>query len=60
MKTQTFTPERLANPVPRAPKRRAPALKKPGDLYPGMTDWGREALKRIHALHKAMDGKPLE
>lgn len=37
----------------------APKHRKKGDPYPDMTDWGREALKRINALHKALDGKTL-
>ena len=43
------------------PRSATAADKKPAkpQAFPKMTPWGREVLKRIEALHKAMDGKKL-
>jgi len=55
MKKSTFAIETLATKEP-AKKRQA---KPKEEKFPATTAWGREALRRIEALHKAMDGKKL-
>ena len=58
MKHSPFTFESISKPEKQS-EANEPKPRKKSDPYPGMTDWGREVLKRINALHKALDGKTL-
>lgn len=56
MKTQSFTLEQRKAPSAAKRKAVAKSMPTPDD---SKTAWGREVLKRIEALHKALDGKKL-
>ena len=55
MKTTQFSISNLSKPAAKTAVKR----QKSADSYPNTTDWGREALRRIEALRKALDGKKL-
>jgi hypothetical protein len=61
MKNTPFHASTIGKPVTKPTCTPAPTGKfsKKGDKYPEMTDWGREALRRINALRKALDGQKL-
>lgn len=51
----TATKSRTDTPVRKTTRTKATKE----ETFPKMTPWGKEVLKRIEALHKAMDGKKL-